>query len=1084
MEKQRKSFASHKGDGGLIAAVKFEGILQAITDAIVYYNAGGLPVFANRAAVALLGFDPVAEENKSRYDSLTARRPGGPSLNFSTLMPQEVLRGETVENERYIFPDSRGQSIMALASWSPVMEGARVTGAVLVLRSASLYEEIYDKLEKEKSRFETVLQNLPVGVTIAAAPDSRVLIANKKNEEIWKEPAADTPEPAYAAYKGFHKDGKPVKSGEWPLARVIREGEAVLNEEIDIVRRDGTTGTLLINAAPIHDAAGRVTEGVAITLDITGRVQAEYEIADRAAELEAVFTAQNDAVLIYDTGMNVKKVNPAFREAYGFDPMGLNVKDIIRRVSCRTLDGKPLVLKEQPTPRALRGETVTGARFLVTRADGTEAAVETSSGPMLSGDRITGTVTVWHDITRQRNTEESLRKALQEAEEGKRVLDALMEYVPEGITIADAPDFRIRMVSRSGQETLGGPHADMTAEAVAGQWKVYEPDGVTPMAADDLPLVRAIRDGVTVRDREIVQVNAEGRRLTLSCNAAPILSGSGEILGGVVAWRDITGRKKAQEELESAHDRLESLVYRRTEELNNTVEALRAERKRFNDVLEQLPAYLALLTPDYHVSFANRFFRERFGESHGRRCYEYLFERTEPCEVCETYTVMKTGLPTEWEWTGPDAHNYHIFNLPFADIDGTTLIMEMGIDITGQKRMEEELRVASRYARNLIETSLDPLVTISPEGKITDVNRATEAVTGVTRKELVGSRFQDYFTEPEKANEGYQKVISDGFVIDYPLSIRHVSGAVTHVLYNASLYKNEAGRIQGVFAAARDITAKKTAEAELEKYRAHLEELVNQRTGELEKANRTLQEEIARREKTAKDLARSNKDLEQFAYVASHDLQEPLRAISGFVGLLKQRLGVSLDAGNAEYMNFVIDGVSRMQSLINGLLEYSRIDIRGKTPEPTDANAALERALLNLQAGIKDSGAKITSGGLPTVSIDSMQLVQLLQNLIGNAIKFRGSAPPEIDISAGRLYDDWLFAVRDNGIGIEDKYLQRIFLIFQRLHTRDRYPGTGIGLALCKKIVERHGGKIWAESGPGGGSTFYFTIPCEGGACS
>jgi PAS domain-containing protein len=167
-----------------------------------------------------------------------------------------------------------------------------------------------------------------------------------------------------------------------------------------------------------------------------------------------------------------------------------------------------------------------------------------------------------------------------------------------------------------------------------------------------------------------------------------------------------------------------------------------------------LPAYVVLLTPDYHVPFANRFFRERFGESHGQRCFEYLFGRSDPCETCETYTALKTMDSHHWEWTGPDGRNYDVFDFPFTDTDGSTLILEMGIDITERKRAEEALRGASLYARSLIESSLDPLVTISRDGKVMDVNRTTELVTGFSRTELIGTDFSDYFTEPEKGQRG------------------------------------------------------------------------------------------------------------------------------------------------------------------------------------------------------------------------------------------------------------------------------------------------------------------------------------------
>ena len=181
-------------------------------------------------------------------------------------------------------------------------------------------------------------------------------------------------------------------------------------------------------------------------------------------------------------------------------------------------------------------------------------------------------------------------------------------------------------------------------------------------------------------------------------------------------------------------------------------------------------------------------------------------------------------------------------------------------------------------------------------------------------------------------------------------------------------------------------------------------------------------------------------------------------------------------------MNFTVDGVARMQSLINGLLEYSRIDTRGKPPESTDSGKSLDNAILSLQASIKESSAKITHDNLPTVNIDPVQLSQLFQNLISNAIKFRSENPPEIHVSANHQDNAWRFSVKDNGIGIDPQYAGRIFMIFQRLHTRKKYPGTGIGLSLCKKIVERHSGKIWVESEQGCGSTFYFTVPDIEGA--
>jgi chemotaxis family two-component system sensor kinase Cph1 len=232
----------------------------------------------------------------------------------------------------------------------------------------------------------------------------------------------------------------------------------------------------------------------------------------------------------------------------------------------------------------------------------------------------------------------------------------------------------------------------------------------------------------------------------------------------------------------------------------------------------------------------------------------------------------------------------------------------------------------------------------------------------------------------------------------------------------------------------------------------------------------------------AHDLERSNAELKKFAYVASHDLQEPLNQVANYVQLLEMRYQEELDEDAKEFIEFAVEGVSLMQTLIDDVLAYSKVDIQGVEFELTSVGTALERALSNLRGRISETRAIITSEPMPTVMADRTQLMQLFQNLIGNAIKFRSSVPPEIYIGAQRLEDAWLFSVKDNGIGLDPQFAERIFIIFQRLHTRDEYPGTGMGLAICKKIVECHRGRIWVESELGQGATFYFTIPVGGQA--
>jgi PAS domain S-box-containing protein len=375
------------------------------------------------------------------------------------------------------------------------------------------------------------------------------------------------------------------------------------------------------------------------------------------------------------------------------------------------------------------------------------------------------------------------------------------------------------------------------------------------------------------------------------------------------------------------------------------------------------------------------------------------------------------------------------------------MLSQMGlISLENTRLYEERLADSEKYARGLLEASPDSLVTISPEGKISDVNAATELITGLSRDVLIGTDFSDYFTDPEQARKGYEKVFSEQQVRDYPLVVRNIDGSTTDVLYNASLYFDDKGATAGVFAAARDVT-------------------------ELNRAQEKLRQSV-------ENLERSNRDLEQFAYVASHDLQEPLRMVSSYTQLLAERYSDKLDDDARDFIGFAVDGSIRMQTLINDLLQYARVGTRGGELTATDTRVALAHALTAMHTRIQETGAVLSVGDLPTVLADELQITQLFQNLIGNAIKFaKADEAPHIDISALWKRGEWIFSVADNGVGIDPKYQERVFEIFQRLHSRTEYSGTGIGLAICKRIVERHGGRIWVESEVGHGATFKFSLP-------
>jgi signal transduction histidine kinase len=283
-----------------------------------------------------------------------------------------------------------------------------------------------------------------------------------------------------------------------------------------------------------------------------------------------------------------------------------------------------------------------------------------------------------------------------------------------------------------------------------------------------------------------------------------------------------------------------------------------------------------------------------------------------------------------------------------------------------------------------------------------------------------------------------------------------------------------------------EITSRLAVEKTLQEKNLILQQEISTRRAvekALQEQNLVLQQEISNRQraesallKSNQELARSNAELEQFAYVASHDLQAPLATIASYAQLLEKRYKDQLDSKASKFIDNIVHGCTRMQTLIDDLLEYSRVGRSRKPFQLTDCNHAVEQALANLQGAIRETQAVVTYSELPAVMGDISQLVQLFQNLVGNSIKYRHDAPPVVHITACKQEKDWLFSVSDNGIGIATQHQARIFQIFQRLHTQKEYSGTGIGLAICQKIVERHGGYIWVESKPGQGSTFYFTV--------
>jgi PAS domain S-box-containing protein len=374
-------------------------------------------------------------------------------------------------------------------------------------------------------------------------------------------------------------------------------------------------------------------------------------------------------------------------------------------------------------------------------------------------------------------------------------------------------------------------------------------------------------------------------------------------------------------------------------------------------------------------------------------------------------------------------------------------------EIEERKLAEDAARESEEKYRTILETIQEGYYEVDLAGNLTFANDSLARLLGYELPELARMNYRRYTDEPysRAVFETFNHVYRTGQLVEsFGWEILRKDGERRYAEASAGPVENADGEIVGFRGIVRDVTPRRRAEEKL-KERSH-------------------------------ELARTNEELRQFASVASHDLQEPLRMVSGYTQLLARRYEGRLDEEADQFIRYAVDGVTRMQNLIRDLLSYSRIQTHGRDFEPVNALESLEWALTNLECGVQEAEAIVTHDELPVVQADPVQLGQLFQNLVANSVKFRSEDRLQIHIGAQRGADEWMFSVRDNGIGLDPQYGSRIFDIFQRLHPHDEYEGTGIGLAICKRIVERHSGRIWVESMPGHGATFYFTIADVPGA--
>jgi PAS domain S-box-containing protein len=443
------------------------------------------------------------------------------------------------------------------------------------------------------------------------------------------------------------------------------------------------------------------------------------------------------------------------------------------------------------------------------------------------------------------------------------------------------------------------------------------------------------------------------------------------------------------------------------------------------------------------------------------------------------------NLKTSEDWSG-------VLTFLFTSVAASIISVRarraaVGAEAAQNERLQQQAGELRKQAQ-LLDLAHDAIMVRDLDGRIAFWNQGAAERYGWSKQEARGSITHQLLQTgfPQPLDEILTELQREGF---WEGELEHSRRDGKRIVV-ASRWVLQRGNDQSeaIMEINNDITERKRAEESLRKAHGELEQRVQERTRDLKTSNELLELEIAERKRAeavlaqqSAELARSNSELEQFAYIASHDLQEPLRMVGSYVQLLERNYKNLFDAKGEEYIAYAVDGAKRMQMLINDLLAYSRVGTQGNEFAWTDCAGVVGLAINNLQKAIQESGATVTCEPLPTVRADKMQLLQLFQNLLGNAIKFRAEQSPEIHITAKHTDSFWQFAVKDNGIGIEPRHFERIFLIFQRLHGHRQYPGTGMGLAICKKIVDRHGGTIWPVSEPGMGTTFFFTLPDKPG---
>jgi PAS domain S-box-containing protein len=993
---------------------RYRGLLEAAPDAMVVVNQSGEIVLLNVQAEKQFGYnrDELVGQN---VQGIIPEGFAERLIADGTRTAAEALAQQIGTGIELYGLRKDGSEFPIEIMLSPLesADGVLVTAAI---RDISLRKDAEKHLAQTEARYRGLLEAAPDAMVVVDRDGAIVLLNVRAENEF-----------------GYSRDeliGKKVTSiiPEGFAERLIADGtrtaaEALAQQigtgiELTGKRKDGSDFPIEIMLSPLES-----TDGILVTAairDITVRKNAEQHLAQMEGRYRGLLEAAPDGMVVVNERGNIVLLNAQAEKQFGYhrdELLGQGVTDIIPEGFAERLiaDGT------RTAAEALAQQIGTGIELTGHRKDGSEFPIEIMLSPLDSPEGILVTAAI-RDITVRKDAERHL--AQMEAR-----YRGLLEAAPDGMVV----------VNQRGEIVLLNAHAEKQFrywrdELIGQKVKSIIPEGFAE---------RLIADGTRTAAEALAQqigmgIELNGRRkdgseFPIEIMLSPLQSIEGTLV--TAAIRDITVRKEAEKHLAQMEG-------------------------RYRGLLEAAPDGMVVVNQAGEIVLLNAQSENQFGyrrdELIGQRVTniipEGFAERLIADETRTAAEALAQQIGTGIELTGSrkDGSEFPI-EIMLSPLESTEGILVTAAirDITIRKEAEKHLAQMEGRYRGLLEAAPDGMVVVNQGGEIVLLNAQAEKHFGYSRDELIGQKVTNIIPEgfaerliadgTRTAAEALAQQIGTGIEL---IGLRK-DGTEFPIEIMLSPLESAGGIL--VTSAIRDITVRKAAEADLVM--------------------------------KVEELNRSNEELEQFAYVASHDLQEPLRMVASYTQLLSRRYKGRLDSEADEFIAFAVDGAKRMQQLIQDLLAYSRVGKKELELLEVSSEESLEQALMNLRGAIGESNALVTHDPLPSVEADQNQLTQLFQNLVGNGIKYQTSGIPQIHISAIRNGGmRWIFSVKDNGLGIDSKYFDRIFGMFQRLHKREEFVGTGMGLAICKKIVERHGGTIFVESQLGHGSTFQFTM--------